>query len=187
MKAHAKSQSGFAIIEVIAVIVVLGIIGFVGWYVWQGRQTDKPAQQTAQSGNDSKNNQKSDEYKEGDITIKQASEIGAQKRQEMLAKVIHPFRDYTNKSGAPITSIVVTISTDPSGKPDQKYGYDLAYEQKGNSNSGQGFTFGENGTINYWIPSLCDDGGCQEYPAWFKAKYPATYQAFQEAQTGQKK
>jgi hypothetical protein len=173
----SKHQSGFAHVGLLLLVAtVIAAIGGSGYYVYHKNHQKKPSTIQSQTN-------VSDEYKEGVITIKQVSKIGEASKQAMLAKVIRPFVDYQdNELKLPVTNVVVTISKNPTtGQPDSKFGYDLSYNQKGSSIV-LGFTFGDSGKIDYWIPQLCDDGGCRPYPDSFKNKYPQNYQAYLNSQ-----
>ena len=116
------------------------------------------------------------DYREGVITIRRADTISTEDRDAILTKVARPFVDYTNSLHGP-RLLYVTISRDTNMFGPNDFRYDFAYKSQDDPLE-SGFLFGYNNTIDYWLPQLCDEGGCNSYPTWFKEKYPATYQAY---------
>jgi hypothetical protein len=170
-----RLQSGFAIIEVLVVILILTGIGFTSWYVWHYRQTtDQPAAVTATLPLEAN----TDTYKTGIITFRHASQFSPSLRSEIMTKIVNPFIYYNTKDvESGLTGVVIDLGLAPDNTTrSAKYGYIFNDLYPGSNN--QGFIFGEEGAIDYWIPPLCDDGGCKPYPQDFKAKFPATYQAY---------
>lgn len=135
------------------ILVIVTIL--VGWFVWHMEHAD---------------------YREGIITIRQADTMSAQEREAILTRVARPFVDYTASLNAP-RLLYVTISRDANMLGPDDFRYDFTYKSQGDTLE-SGFLFGANNTIDYWLPQLCDEGGCMTYPKWFKDAYPNTYAAY---------
>jgi hypothetical protein len=100
--------------------------------------------------------------------------IPAAKRTEIIRKITDPMTAYYKdvlKDPQPL-HITVKLGTSPDAKlyPNKDWGYVLGY-----GSTGEGFTFGEDGMIDYWRPALCDEGSCQPYPEGFRRAFPDTY------------
>jgi len=166
-----KNEVGFGAVPLLLVAVVLCVMAGAGYLLWR---KDSGTVRTANSESAVKATQPQD-YKEGVITIK-AGAIAD--RDEILNKVARPLRDWHVEMKQEVGSIVVDKASDQKSAED--FRYSLSYTQTG-VGSNLGFLFGDNHTIDYWLPQLCDDGGCMTYPDSFKAKYPETYAAYQRS------
>ncbi len=180
-----KDQLGFSALESLLILIIIATISATGWFVWLSVQ--KTNKTNNQAVVDSQSNTKSDTYKNGIVTFRHASQFSDAKRKEILAKVADPLIYYEKTDlKSDLTEVVIDLGKGPDNKTfSAKYGYSLSEVHPSGSKFGQGigYVLGENGKIDYWVPQLCDDGGCVQYPADFKQKYPANYQAYIDSQS----
>jgi hypothetical protein len=169
-----NSQQGFGASTALIIIIVLVAIAGVGYAVWS--MNDKEPTNVVASN--SQKQIESKDFTEGIITIKAAAVVD---REEILAKVARPLRDWhTDVVKIELESITVDAAPNQMSADDARYA--VSYKQRGVADDNLGFIFGEKKTIDYWVPQLCDDGGCEPYPESFKVKYPETYAAYQRLQ-----
>jgi hypothetical protein len=175
-----KNQGGFAALEAVLIVVIVGIIGFAGWFVLNAKDsTDKSL-----AGNNSttpsydKKDSKVTDTKEPAITFKNGATLDTNDKQLILARIVDPMVFYhTNVLKIAIKEVVIDKNSSMMSTADSRFTLNYSYAKEPGS---FGFVFGENNKIGYWQPQLCDDGGCIDYPAELKAKYPDTYAAYTE-------
>lgn len=157
------NSKGFGPLPLLLVLAIAGAIGFTTWYVLDQRkqkQSDN-GQTTTQSAT------------AAPITFEPESDFSEQEKSEILTKIAEPFRFYQLEMlKADLVSITVAKSKDGSG-----YKYSFGYKFASTSTD-YGGLFGQNNKIGYWVPQLCDHGGCSDYPEEFREKYPENYQAY---------
>ncbi len=146
-----------------------------------GKTWANPNQAAPQTSNDT--------VADGLVTFYNASQISTEKRAEIKQKVTDPLVYYeTQVLKSPDfkgVSIDLGLAEDNVTRSTE-HGYTLSYNYDNPELDGTGFVFGDNGTISYWIPQLCDPGGCNPYPEDFKAAFPETYKAYEQSQSGNK-
>ncbi len=165
------NKQGFSVVEGLLIFAIVGILSFVGWYVYRQSQKQDETSKPQNSAN-------SAPVQEKTINFVPPNDFTDEEVKEITEKVAGPFVYYESKvlNNDPV---VVTIKKDKnSGNVEAGYGYIFNYKSKGDLSGRSGWLFGEMGKILYWTPQLCDDGGCSEYPADFKEKYPKNYEAY---------
>ena len=171
-----KNNKGFAHIAVIMVAVMLVIVGLVGWKVW--RDNKEPVQNNAS---------REQSYGNGKIHFKNESSCKPVVKQQILERVAEPMLYYyDNILNSKLKYINISKESNSSNV---QSGYILEYTDGSSSNTAMhdsGFIFGQDDYIQYWYPQLCDDGGCNDLPAEFNAKYPKNFETYMSCQQSQK-
>lgn len=175
-------QKGFAALEAILILTVIGTIGGAGWYVLNSK--DKIAKTYDSSKNQDligafgPYNRGKDTFKTERIGVKvtfvDTKIFTENARKEVFEKVVDPMVYYNNKvMKGDLMGLTIFES-------DGDYYESEDYKGEGGCD-GCGGLFARSGKIQYWVPQLCDDGGCQSYPKDLKEKYPKNYEAYQKA------
>lgn len=182
------NQRGFSLIELLLIIVLAGVVGGVGYYAYsQSQKTDETS--TPQSSVNEPNSSlvaNIADFKKlpAGVTFNSSSDFSSSEKKEILHKYADPFV-YYQTNVLKLGSIKVLISKYNNSKGDLPR-YSMSYLDSTNKVV-MGESFGDEGIIKYWLPQLCDDGGCMEYSAIFKQEFPDTYQAYLESQKEVKK
>lgn len=182
------NQNGFSLLELLLIIVLVGLVGGAGYYVYsQSQNNDETStpQSSVTEPNSSLvvNDEEFNNLPEG-VTFDSSSDFSSSEKKEILHKYADPFV-YYQTNVFKLGSIKVLISKDNNSKGDLPR-YSMSYLDSTNKVV-MGESFGNGGIIEYWLPQLCDDGGCTKYSAIFKQEFPDTYEAYLESQKEVKK
>ncbi len=110
------------------------------------------------------------------------SGISESTKQEIRSRIAEPMLYYHEAVlHISMKEIFIEKSKNVMSNEDARYILSYSYENDPHG-SGMGFIFGYGNIVEYWMPLLCDHGGCREYPDIYKNKYPDNYSAYSACQ-----
>jgi hypothetical protein len=173
------NQKGFGIVEIMLVILLIGLVGGIGYYVFAQAKNNDDSVQSQSSSNDSEplnrpSEIKASEYPLG-ISYVKTDNFTESEKKEISQKVAEPYHFYaTEVLKVKQTKVIISRDNNSLGPNDIRY----SLNSFANDEYNEGFVFGAENRVGYWLPQLCDDGGCTVFPEALKSEYPNTYKMY---------
>lgn len=173
------NQKGFTGFEIALLVLVLAALGFAGYTVWQKNKPDNQSQ-TSQTTEKKSKTDKSEKESEshGKIVFEGMTSLDPAEKQKILSQIAEPLLFYYEEVlKIELKEVKIEKSTNIASSADARFMLSYPYKVS-DGGSDPGFIFGYNNKIEFWQPGLCDHGGCKEYPAELKNKFPENYSNF---------